>query len=197
MIKREIIKKYGKVFSLVSLFCLFSSTCFSDIYMYVDEKGVVRFTNAPTSSRYKVFLKEEGGDRNDSMGPLTFYDENIKIAADYHGIDPLLVKAVVRVESSFNPLAVSPKGAKGLMQLMPSTIKDLGVKDPFNPRENIMAGTRYLRMMLDVFDQDTELALAAYNAGPSNVRRYEGVPPFRETQDYIRRVFSFWEEYSR
>ncbi|TWI75532.1 soluble lytic murein transglycosylase [Desulfobotulus alkaliphilus] len=169
----------------------------ADIYMYVDEKGIVRFTNTPTSSNYKFFMSERGDKKGSDTGKLTFYDENIRVAANYHGVDPFLVKAVVRAESSFNPKAVSPKGAQGLMQLMPSTSRELGVRDPFNPRENIMAGTRYLRMMLDMFEEDVELALAAYNAGPSTVKRYGGVPPFSETLNYIKRVLEFREEYRK
>ncbi|TYT74215.1 lytic transglycosylase domain-containing protein [Desulfobotulus mexicanus] len=186
--------------SIISVFLLFFYFVFpclsvADIYMHVDENGIVRFTNTPTSSSYKFFMSERGEKKGSEIGKLTFYDENIRVAANYHGVDPFLVKAVVRAESSFNPKALSPKGAKGLMQLMPATIKDLGVRDPFNPRENIMAGTRYLRMMLDMFEGDVELALAAYNAGPSNVKRYGGVPPFSETVNYIKRVLQFREEY--
>lgn len=177
------------------LLLLLPLSSFADIYMYVDEKGIVRFTDTPTSSQYRLFFKEKRDKKRLSLGSGSSYDQTIRIAADYHGLDPLLVKAVIRVESAFNPKAVSSKGAKGLMQLMPDTLQDLGVTDPFHPRENIMAGTRYLRMMLDRFDGEVRLALAAYNAGPSTVRRYGDVPPFPETQNYIRRVFAYWEEY--
>ena len=193
--KRKI-RKIGKTLVFLVLF-FFSCPGLSlgDIYMYVDERGIVRFSNTPTSSSYKLFMKEKEEKNILHLGPLSSYDDTIRIAANYHGMDPLLIKAVIRAESSFNPKALSPKGAKGLMQLMPETIKDLGVKDPFHPRENIMAGTRYLRMMLDAFDGEIHLALAAYNAGPSTVRRYGGVPPFPETQSYIQRVIDFWEKY--
>lgn len=106
-------------------------------------------------------------------------------------VDAALVSAVIKAESNFDPVAVSHKGAQGLMQLMPATAKRFGVTDPFDPVENIRGGTRYLRVLLDMFDGDVELALAAYNSGEGNVRRYEGVPPFRETQRYVRRIVGY------
>ena len=110
--------------------------------------------------------------------------------ADRYELDPLLVKAVITVESCFDTHAVSRVGAKGLMQLIDSTAQDYGVKDVFDPTENIMAGSRYLRKLIDRFG-DVQLGLAAYNAGPGNVKKYGGIPPFRETQAYVRKVTAF------
>jgi soluble lytic murein transglycosylase-like protein len=109
-------------------------------------------------------------------------------AARRHGLDPDLVMAVAAVESGFRPAAVSPKGARGVMQLMPGTARDLGVADPLDPAANLDGGTRYLRDLLARFDGDLPKALAAYNAGPGAVKRHQGVPPYKETQDYVQRV---------
>jgi soluble lytic murein transglycosylase-like protein len=116
------------------------------------------------------------------------YDGLIREAAKEHGVDPALVRAVVRTESGFDSKAVSPAGAQGLMQLMPALSEELGVTDPFDPRENIFAGVRYLRWLLDVHDGDERLALASYNAGPGTVERYQGVPPYPETRRYVQTI---------
>lgn len=112
-------------------------------------------------------------------------------ASKTHDVDPSLVAAVIRAESNFDSTAVSRKGARGLMQLMPATAKRFGVTNSFDPAQNVHGGTRYLRVLLDRFDGDPELTLAAYNAGEGNVERYDGVPPFRETVDYIQRIARF------
>jgi soluble lytic murein transglycosylase-like protein len=117
-------------------------------------------------------------------------DEYFLAASERYGIPVSLLKAVARSESSFRSDAVSRAGAVGVMQLMPATAAGLGVTDPLDPEQNIMGGAKYLRQQLDAFDGDTRLALAAYNAGPGNVRKYGGVPPFEETQNYVRKVLS-------
>lgn len=135
---------------------------------------------------------------HDAVRPVqrhTPYDTVINTAARRHRVDPALVKAVMRAESNFNPRDQSDKGACGLMQLMPRTAQLLGVRDIFSPDENIAAGTRFLSEMMVQFDGNIDKALAAYNAGPSVVRRYNRVPPYRETQDYVRRVARYYREY--
>jgi soluble lytic murein transglycosylase-like protein len=122
------------------------------------------------------------------------YDDLIIEAAKIYGLDPRLIRSIVQVESAFNPTAVSRAGAKGLMQLRPTLARELRVRNPFDPRQNIMGGARYLRLLLDMHEGDIRLALASYNAGPGNVMRYGGVPPFRETRKYIERIIDLLEQ---
>jgi soluble lytic murein transglycosylase-like protein len=126
----------------------------------------------------------------------TRYDRYINQAANKYRIDPALIKAIIHVESAFKRTAVSHAGAQGLMQLMPATAADYDVTDSFNPRQNINAGTEHLRYLMGLFDQDLNLVLAAYNAGQGNVRKYNGIPPFKETQDYVYKVKKKYAHYS-
>ncbi len=119
----------------------------------------------------------------------------IQKAADQYQIDPHLIKAIIMTESSYNPRAVSHRGAKGLMQLMPGTAKELGVEDCFNPALNIDGGVRYFKKLLDRFGGDVALALAAYNAGSTKVRKYKGVPPFKATKHYIKQVNKYYQDF--
>lgn len=128
---------------------------------------------------------------------VSTYDHWIRAACRKYALDPALVKAIIHAESQFDPMAISPRGAVGLMQLDPTTIRELGVADPFNPRHNIFGGVRYLRDLLDAFEGDPKLALAAYNAGPSQVQRYNGVPPFKDTNKYIKQVFRYLAFYQK
>ena len=123
-----------------------------------------------------------------ALPPSLAYDDIIEEAARQFTIDGDLIHAVIQTESSFDPLAVSAVGAQGLMQLMPIVQQELGVDDPFDPRQNIMAGAQYLKQLLDRHRGDVGLALAAYNAGPGNVARYRGIPPFRETRNYVKKI---------
>ncbi len=116
-------------------------------------------------------------------------------AANRHEVDPALVKAVIMVESRYNPHAISKQGARGLMQLMPRTARSLGVVDSFNPEHNVNGGVKYLKQLLDEFDDNLKFALAAYNAGSSKVRRYRGIPPIKATQYYVNRVFEYYQYY--
>jgi len=116
------------------------------------------------------------------------YDDIVDEAAHTYDLDPRMINEVMETESAFNALAVSPVGALGLMQLMPAVAEELGVDDPLDPRQNIMAGARYLRQLLDSHRGSVRLALASYNAGPGNVAKYRAIPPFKETQNYVKRV---------
>lgn len=118
-------------------------------------------------------------------------------AAGKYRVDPALVKAIIQAESDYDPRAVSSKGASGLMQLMPETAKELGVQDLFNPEHNIHGGVRYLKHLLNQLEGDVQLALAAYNAGIGNVRRYQGIPPYKATHHYVKRVLQYYQNYKR
>ena len=156
--------------------------------LYVIDDGKLVFTNVPRSGARAVPGFEEAAPRPTSALPLTIYDDFIERVSREEGLSPDLLKAVALVESGFDPHAVSPKGAQGLMQLMPATARQYGVSDAFDPLDNLRAGSRHLRSLLDEFGGDVTLALAAYNAGSGAVRRYGGVPAFRETQDYVQKV---------
>jgi len=165
------------------------------IYTYLDERGVVHFTNVNWDARYRPLRVRAAGLR--VMGPsgeTRRFDSLIGLTARQHRLQPALVKAVIAAESNFDPGAVSVKGAQGLMQLMPGTAKLLGVVDPLQPEENVRGGVEYLRALFDRYG-DLERVLAAYNAGPTSVDRYGGVPPYPETQDYVQRVLTYYRHY--
>lgn len=166
----------------------------ADIYMYTDSDGVIHFSNTPTSGRYKLYMREKKRIKS-ARGGSDRYDSLIKKASRKNDVEFPLVKAIIRVESNFNPRAVSRKGASGLMQIMPGNFASLRVKDPFDPGENIMGGSRYLRKMLNRFNGELSLALAAYNAGPTQVENHKGIPPFRETRDYVKKVLKYYSIY--
>ena len=133
----------------------------------------------------------------DSFTPVDIrhaYDDIIAEAASLYNLDPHMIRAVMQAESAFNAMAVSPVGALGLMQLMPAVAAELGADDPMDPRQNIMAGSRYLRQLLDSHDGNVSLALASYNAGPGNVAKYRAIPPFKETRNYVKKVTALLED---
>ena len=164
----------------------------ADIYRYVDERGVIHFSNIPTGSEYVFFMKEEPLEED-----IGYIHDQIQRFASRFNLEKELVCAVIKAESDYNPKAVSSKGAQGLMQLIPETARDLKVSDPFDIKENIRGGSQYLRMMLDQFSGDLDLALAAYNAGPTAVKEYGGIPPFKETIRYVEKVKTFLDLYRK
>jgi hypothetical protein len=160
-------------------------------YQLTDQDGVTHFTNAPTDPRYRAMPGMSGTGVGWLRLPPTVqarFTEDIKQIAARHGVSASLVESVIRVESAFNPSALSRKGAQGLMQLMPQTASSLGVRNAFDPKQNIEGGVRHLRYLIDRYPGNLALAIAAYNAGEGAVDRYRGIPPYAETQDYVRKV---------
>ena len=190
------IRDHRHLIMLIAALVLFAAvpSLYADIYMYVDKDGTTCFTNlVPPTPKYQVIIKERK--RFSRSRSTNRYDEHIREASRMHGVSFPLLKAIMKAESDFNPKAVSKKGAKGLMQIMPSNFRILGIKDPFNPKESIMGGALYFRQMLDRFNGKVHLALAAYNAGPDSVDRSSGIPPIRETEDYVNKVMRYYKTF--
>ncbi len=166
------------------------------VYGYVDERGTYHFTNMiPIGKKFRVIISDKITSIVVKNIDNTSYDNMITQHATTHGIDPLLVKAVMKTESNFNPRALSHKGAQGLMQLMPDTARFVNVTDPFDPEDNIKGGARYLKYLDEIFSGNLELILAAYNAGPGRVIEYKmNVPPYEETKTYIQRVKAYYNK---
>jgi soluble lytic murein transglycosylase len=175
----------------------------AEIYMYRDRQGALHFSNAPADPGYQRWAPRTGGFRGSSRRTAQdrtrrkAFDPIIADAAQRHRVDAALVKAVIRTESDFVPYARSPKGALGLMQLMPATARMHNVWSVFDPKSNIEGGVRHLRLLLDQYNGNVRLALAAYNAGGGAVQRHGGIPPYPETIDYLERVLRFREQYLR
>lgn len=184
----------------IGIFCsalvVFTDTIplYADIYVHMDSEGVLHFTNAPTSSNYKLFIREKPSmsSNSDVTDRTNRYDDLITEASKSHGVSFSLLKALIKIESDFNPRAISSAGAIGLMQIMPENIRALNIKDPFDPWENIMGGTRYLKQLIGRFNGKLPMALAAYNAGPNIVDRYKRIPPFKETENYVEKVMKYY-----
>jgi len=166
----------------------------ADIYMAQDENGIISLTDSPGDSTYRLVLEVDLPEGYE----LPSREQLEKIVSDASaefGPPEPLIYAIIQIESDGDSRAKSYRGARGLMQLMPGTAEYLGVEDIYDPRENIRAGTRYLHKMITRFGGDLELALAAYNAGPGRVDKYDGIPPFPETQKFIKRVNAAWDEF--
>jgi len=184
-----------------------TAPCWADIYRYVDENGTVHFTNVPDSTRYKLYLSTQkrpdpvtqAFDSQVRPYPRVSrrrYQEHILAAARANKLEPALIHAVISAESGYDHLARSPKGAKGLMQLMPSTAKRYGVDNPLDPKQNIEGGAAYLRDLLTMFGNDLKLAIAAYNAGEGAVMEHGyKIPPYRETIAYVPKVLAYYNRY--
>lgn len=173
----------------------------AEIFRYLAPDGSVHYSNVPVERGYRPYkIRPDVGFttmRSTAKNDRTRYYRMIDDTALKYRMDPALVRAVVRAESDYDPRAVSSAGALGLMQLMPGTAQDLAVSNPFDPEENVRGGVRYLRYLLDRFNGDTTLALAAYHAGEQNVDRHNGIPPIEATQTYVKRVLKFHKGYLR
>ncbi|MGC4093606.1 MAG: lytic transglycosylase domain-containing protein [Polyangiaceae bacterium] len=176
-----------------------SSAASADIYRAVGSDGVISFSNTPRagSSLYARTENKVQPRMPSDSSPERFsrYDQHIREAAALYQIPVELVRAVIKVESNFDPRALSPANARGLMQLIPETAERMFVRDVFDPRENIFGGTRYLRVLANNFNGDIVLTLAGYNAGEGAVMRHGGVPPYPETQEYVTKVLAFYRQY--
>ncbi len=200
----DVLKSKWVVIYFISAVLAFGNISFAlaDIYKYVDEDGVIHFTNVPTnpSYNYSLFVKDISRKTTKQYLPSyssNAYDHMITEASKKHGVSFPLLKAVIKAESDFDPNAVSRAGALGLMQIMPDNVKAFNMKDPFDPKENILAGTQYLKKLLERFDGKLHLALAAYNAGPGTVDTCKGIPPFKETEDYVQKVMQYFNLFKR
>jgi soluble lytic murein transglycosylase-like protein len=187
---------------------VWASVSLADIYQYTDKDGVIHFSTAkPVAREAKLVARGDGSKRGGMAGtpqvpptdkdPSRFarYDEWIREAGTLYQIPAELIRAVIKVESDYDPRAVSSAGARGLMQLMPATAESMLVKDMHDPRENIFGGVRYLRILANTFNGDLVLTIAGYNAGEDAVIRHGGVPPYEQTRDYVQKVMRFYRRY--
>ncbi|MDQ1237878.1 MAG: hypothetical protein QG577_62 [Thermodesulfobacteriota bacterium] len=184
---------------LTVVFGLCTSEACAEIYVRVHQDGKKEFTNRPSGPGWLLYMTDSG------VEPLITFSENGKprdieaIISDIstqYAIDAHLVKAIIKAESNYNPSAVSAKGAQGLMQLMPATARQLKVKRPFDPEQNIIGGVKYIKGLIAAYG-DLATALAAYNSGPGVVKRYAGIPPYRETINYVKKVLRLYDEYKK
>jgi len=191
----------------VSMLAASTGVGYADIFRYVEPDGTVHFTNVPQDTRYRLYLSTQKEPDavttafNDRYRPYLKadrkkYHPHVIEAARAYQLEPALIHAVISAESGYNALARSPKGAKGLMQLMPDTARRYGVDNPLDPKQNIYGGAAYLRDLLTLFGDDLNLALAAYNAGEGAVKEHgHRIPPYRETIQYVPKVLSYYKRY--
>jgi hypothetical protein len=192
----------------VALLLLAPVAAHADIYQYTDKDGVIHFTSAPPGAPGAKLVIRGGGNsagvrsgvvpympQDRDVARFTRYDDWIHQAATLYQIPEALVRAVIKVESDYDPRAVSVSGARGLMQLMPDTATSLQVKDIDDPRENIFGGVRLLRILANTFNGDLDLTVAAYNAGPDSVMKYGGIPPYQQTRDYVVKVTNYYRRF--
>jgi soluble lytic murein transglycosylase-like protein len=186
---------------------LLSSAASAQVYKWVDENGIVSFSNIAPPSEYDYKVLRFPCYAADPKCRAVKWDQvplntrsfsaEIRLAATHNAVEESLIRAIIHAESAYQADARSPKGAQGLMQLMPATAAELEVINPFDPAQNIAGGARYLSQLLTEFDGDLELATAAYNAGPNAVYKYGGVPPYDETREYVRRVKILYQRYGK
>ena len=190
MIFASQIKRMGTLVTVLFVFVTVP-VAQADIYMFIDSQGVLHFTNTPTSSQYKLYIKE----RPKPAAATIKYDEIIQEASDKFDLSFFLIKAIIKVESNFDSRAVSKKGALGLMQIMPQNLQAFNIREPYDPKDNIMGGSRYFKSLIERYSGKLPLALAAYNAGPTIVDKYRNIPPIKETEDYVKKVMKYFYLY--
>ncbi len=181
------------IVTILSTLASLAAPAQADVYMFKDKQGVLTFTNVPNHTGYKRILRDSGAPVAGASNAS--FDELIRSASGRYNVDPDLIRAVIKTESDFNSNARSNKGAMGLMQLMPDTARLHNVSDAFNPDENVDGGVRHLRMLLERYQGNLELSLAAYNAGAGAVEKHGGIPPFNETREYVRKVLRFYDAF--
>jgi soluble lytic murein transglycosylase-like protein len=184
---------YHTIIILFSLFFSFSLVN-ADIYRFKDENGVWHFTNIRSDRRYRLYIRTKN---IKGKQYIIHYDTIIKRAAKEFDVEPTLIKSIIMAESSFDPNAISHRGAQGLMQLMPPTADDMKVRNPFDPEENIFGGTKYLSFLLKKFKHDKKLAIAAYNIGPSAVDKANSIPRVPQTMRFVKKVLRYYSEFKR